>query len=815
MTPQYQHAPQQIFPLNTLSKHIKMVSLSLLLCGGLASTAGMAADTPAAGVLAAKTMAFNIPTQSIATALIEFTRQSRAQIMLSDGVSTAGLNSVGVTGNLSSQQALNKLLEGAGLYARQASSGDFVVSAKEGENPILGMEEIIVQGSYVINNRLDTATGLGLTLKETPQSVSIMTYQRIEDQNLQNLTDVVNNATGMSVKATDSSRDSYSVRGFGINSYQLDGVPIAWSPGYSAGETQTSTAIFERVEIVRGATGLLTGAGNPSASINLVRKHADSKKLTGAVSLEASRWSTYGATVDLGTGLNESGSVRGRVVINHEEGDSFVDYMGDESSVFYAVVDADITDSTLLRVGASHQENKPNGTQWGGLPTWYSDGTRTDWDRSKTTAPKWSSWASKSESVFVNLVHEFDNGWQAKFNLNHDKNTADLKLLYLSGLPDKVSGLGMGSSPYRSETSSEQRSINFQLTGDYSLFNRQHELVLGATHSELKFENHGYNRDNIDAVGDFSQWDGSFSEPTWSPKGLTTDKTTKQTGYYAASRLSLTDSLKVILGGRVADWGQKETFTLRDYGDNGVFIPYAGALYTVNDTHSFYTSYTEIFQPQDRRDRNGNYIDPLTGKSYEAGLKSSFFDDALHTTVAVFKIDQDNLAQLDPDFFVPNTSPPEPAQRAAQGTESEGFELEVIGEPIEGWNVSLSYTKFKAEDAEGEAVNTDQARELLKLFTTYNFTGSLNKLTIGGGVNWQGSSYTKLTNPVTGQPEKLEQESYSLVDLMARYELNESLSMQLNVDNLLDKTYYSQIGFYRQLAYGDPRNINLNVKYQF
>lgn len=819
MTRHNDNTSQKKFFLNILSKQIKKASFSFLVCGSLVSASAIAQsdeqNEPAARAPAEQAIAFDISAQLMASALGEFTRQSRVKVVLSESASMAGLTSVAVDGTLAPQQALEALLKGTGLVAQQVSSGDFVVSMNDIERPPKRMEEIIVERVYVVNDRLDTATGLGLTLQETPQSVSIMTFQRIEDQDLRTLTDVVNNSAGVSAKAKDSSRDRYSARGFDINNYQMDGVPIAWSAGYESGESQTSTVIFERVEIVRGATGLLTGAGNPSASINLVRKHADSNESTGSVMVEQGRFDNSAVTVDFSSGLNDSDSVRGRVVANYEESDSFVDYLSDKTSVFYAVIDADLTDNTLLRAGASYQNNDPEATQWGGLPTIYADGTLTDWERSKTTAAKWSSWASENENVFFNLVHRFDNGWKATLNLNNDKNTADLKLLYLFGAPDRVTGLGMRASPYRSNTSSEQSSVNLQLSGDYEFFDRQHELVMGAVNSTLEFKNHGYSRSDVAAVGDFNQWDGSYPEPTWSSLGLTRDKVTKQTGYYAATRLSLTDSFNIILGGRVADWEQTETFTNRDYGDSGVFIPYAGALYTFNDTHTVYTSFTDIFQPQDRRDRNGGYLNPLTGKSSEVGLKSTFFDDALHTTVTVFKTDQDNLAQIDSGFFVPGTAPPEQAQRAAQGTESEGFEFEVVGEPIEGWNVSFSYTQFTAEDEVGEEVNTDQPRKLLKLFTTYNFSGELYNLTVGGGVNWEGSNYTEVTNPVTNAPEKLEQEDYALVNLMARYDVNYQLSMQLNVDNVFDETYYSQIGFFGQLAYGEPRNINLNLKYQF
>jgi outer membrane receptor for ferric coprogen and ferric-rhodotorulic acid len=128
--------------------------------------------------------------------------------------------------------------------------------------------------------------------------------------------------------------------------------------------------------------------------------------------------------------------------------------------------------------------------------------------------------------------------------------------------------------------------------------------------------------------------------------------------------------------------------------------------------------------------------------------------------------------------------------------------------------VSFSYTNFTAKDADGVDVNTDQPRKMLKLFTTYRFPG-LRNLIIGGGVNWEGSNYTNTTNIVSGEPERLEQDAYSLVNFMARYEFNERLSGQVNLDNLTDETYYSQIGFYDQLAYGEPRNVNVRLRYRF
>lgn len=679
-----------------------------------------------------------------------------------------------------------------------------------------GLEEVIVEGKYTTPDKLDSATGLGLSVRETPQSVSVMTFQRIEDQNLKSLTDVVNNATGVSAKERDSSRYWFTARGFEIDNYQLDGVPIAWTPGGEAGESQTDMSIYERIEIVRGATGLLTGAGNPSAAINLVRKHADSKTLTGDVSLGASRWNNYDAMADVSTPVTRDGSIRARGVLSYVDGDSYTDLLGNTRKVAYGTVDADLGQSTLLRAGASYQNNEPTASTWGGLPAWYSDGSRTDWPDSKTVGADWTAWGSTVTNYFSSASHEFGNGWKATIEYNHTENDADLQLLYLYGTPDRATGLGLGASPYNSDTSRSQDSVFTNVSGNYSLFGREHEAVVGYQWTDGTEKTDTYAALDIPAVGNFNTWDGAYPEPAWSSERSRDVKLDReQTGVYAATRLSLTDAAHLVLGGRLANWEAKgESYGEQvDYKDDNVFLPYAGALYDVLEDHTVYASYTEIFQPQAELDRNGKQLDSIVGKGYEIGLKSSFLGGTLDTTVALFRIEQDNLAQVDDGYFVPGTI--FPAYYAAEGVTSEGFELELVGAITPDWEVSASYTNFEAEDANNEDVNTDQPRQMFKLFTTYTPSALLPDLTIGGGVNWEDSNYTDTINPVTGAAEKLQQDAYSLVNLMARYEITPQLSAQINVSNLLDEEYYSQIGFYDQLAYGMPRNISGELKYRF
>lgn len=676
------------------------------------------------------------------------------------------------------------------------------------------IEKITVVGNYTVNENIDTATGLGLSLFETPQSVSVITSQRIIDQGFSGINEVISQTVGVSAKQLDTTRNTFSARGFDIDKYQIDGVPLAWSLAGDSGETISDVSIYERIEVVRGATGLLTGAGDPSASINLVRKHANSAELKGYVNAGVGRWNNRFATADLSTGLDNQGDLRVRFVAKKEVGDSFMDIPEDDKTVLYGIVDADLTPQTSVSFGTSYQDNAPKGSTWGGLAAWFSDGTATNWDRNITSAADWTYWASTNENSFANLVHNFANGWQAKVSFNSTKNTADTQLLYIFGSPDKETGLGLSPWPYKSSGTSKQDSLDLQLKGDYQLLGRSHEFVVGMLNSDQQAKTVTFAQTSAFVpVGNFYEWTGdTYPEPTFSSTAdIAVDLETEQDGYYAATRLSLTDDLKLIAGGRLSKWERTgiNYSVIENYGDDSVFVPYAGLMYQLNANHNAYISQTEIFKPQNARVESGAFIDPLEGTNTELGLKSSFLDGAVQTAVAVFKIDQDNLAQAIGTFPPVGNNLPETMYRAAQGVESKGFEVEVIGRLMDNWNISAGYSQFKAEDAAGVEVNTDHPRKKLNIFTTYDFAKELEGLVIGGGISWEDEQYSGTA------PKILRQDSYSLVSLMARYEVTEQLSVQFNVDNLFDETYYSQIGFFDQYGYGTPRNFTLGATYSF
>lgn len=663
-----------------------------------------------------------------------------------------------------------------------------------------------------------TATPLSMSLRETPQSVSVITRQRIEDQDLRTILDVVNNATGVSINRYETSRGQFNARGFELNSLMIDGVPTIYEQPWSSGEIFSSLAMYDRVEVVRGANGLMTGAGDPSASLNLVRKRAYSTSLMGSLELSAGRWDTFGLGADVSTPLNGEGTIRARLVGEVSDGDSWIDLSATRRQTLYATLDVDLSPSSTLWFGLSRQETDADSPMWGGLPVWYADGSRTDWSRSKTTSARWAQWDTSHETYFVNLDHSFANEWQLNLSYNRGERKADSYLLYLFGSPGRNGSAPLFSFPGSYDTETTQDDYGIRLSGPFALLGREHEAAVGYVYSKQKF--HADSREALTGMGgvaNFDAYDGDFPEPVWAAKSFYGSSETHQEGLYAATRLNLTDSLKLILGARQS-WYEKTGIEV-DTEPSKIDVdheltPYAGIVYDLTPNLSAYASYTEIFLPQSVRDSRGQQLDPIVGESAEIGLKGEYFEGGLNVSVAIFHIKQDNLGQSTGELIDPSNPLSGFAFEATEGATSKGFELEISGELAPGWNAALGYTQFTVEDADGEDVNTLYPTQLLRLFTTYRLPGAWNRLTIGGGVNWQDAIHTYAINPA-GNPEKIKQDDYALVNLMARYEFTDNLSGQLNVNNLTDEKYFDLFDAFDALTFGAPRSVVASAKYRF
>ncbi|MCW4756579.1 TonB-dependent siderophore receptor [Enterobacter hormaechei] len=649
----------------------------------------------------------------------------------------------------------------------------------ENDSPDNSDKTIIVTGTindYSVQST-NAATKLNLATKETPQSVTVITPSRIKDQDLKTIGDVLKNTTRVSENSYDSDRFDYWSRGYRIDNFSYDGLPTATGSVSSFLDASLDMSIYDHVNVVRGATGLLTGVGNPSASVDLIRKHAVSKNFERTANLGGGTWDNYRGSVDISTPLTEDGSVRGRFITTLQTTDLQLNRYNKKNKLFYGVIDADLSPNTLLSIGYDYQDARPGAPTFGGFYFFDSAGKKINWSRKFNSAPNWAKWDVNTNNAFVTLDHFFSNDWEFKINGEYSETKTHEKLASFAGAPDAETG----SVTYEAIKNVENRkvySVDAFARGPFELFNHEHELVIGISASRQRTNSlsSSWNYFTVDNIYNFN---GSVSEPDWGSLSDQGTNRTYQRAIYATTRFNLTDDLKFILGGRFSDW----RVTGSDDNNKSKFIPYTGVFYNLNDTFTLYSSYTGIFNPQTYRDKNVAYLQPQIGKSYEAGVKASSFDDRLNTSLSVFKTTQSNFAEVDGQSYVLGTF--EQAYKAASDTTSRGFEIEASGALTDRWNLSAGFTHYVMHASSNEAVNTDIPRTTIKMFTSYKAPVLQDKLNFGGGVRWQNGTYKDITSNTT--TERVKQEAYTLVDLYARYDILPNVTAQVNVNNVFDK----------------------------
>ncbi|MET1080704.1 MAG: TonB-dependent siderophore receptor [Pseudomonas sp.] len=672
-------------------------------------------------------------------------------------------------------------------------------------------------GSYT-TGATRSATKLALSPRETPQSVTVITRQMMDDQGISSLSDALSKTPGITVTNLDTNRATFKSRGFDIDNVQVDGIPAATRFGNSL--DQTDLVIFDRVEVLKGANGLLSGFGSPAATINLVRKRPTSE-LSGYVSTSAGSWDTYRGEFDIGGRLTDSGNLRGRFVSAYEDGHSFQDHYQNTKEVLYGVLDFDLTPDTLLSVGINRQQNRPQGSSWGPNPLLHSDGSETDFSRSFNPATDWSNWGNTSTSYFASVEQQLANAWSLKLAFERSENDAPMELGSAgSGNPNAADGSGMylWLGKYRYE--SAQNSLDLFANGPFQLLGREHELVVGVSHRNVNGDDTNYSFTSA-AVPDIFNWHGDFAEPDWGSPVSRAHTDLKESAAYTSVRFKPADDLSLILGARLSNWDlqtEKSDYvsnlqTAEDLQETGVVVPYAGLVYDLSEQYSVYASYTSIFKPHEsERDLTNTTIEPEEGDSFEVGVKGEFFEGRLNTSLALFEIQQDNLAELTGQL-IPGTA--NFAYRAIAGAKTRGLELEASGELAPGWQVLGGYTHRITRDGNDDKISTTSPEDLFRVSTTYQLPGNFEQWTVGGGLNWQSKIWTNLYNPATDGDYEYTQKSYVLVDAMAKYDVTDDLSLTLNGNNLTNKKYFNNLGFYGGGFYGDPRNLTLTGRWSF
>lgn len=758
-----------------------------------------------------QTLVFHLPAGSLASTLNSIARQG-GQVISLDPALVEGKQAPAIEGKMSLQQALEKALAGSGLELWVTESGNFSVQPiPEDAGGSMSLDAMTVVdnqlGTITENTKsytpgtIASATKLVLTPRETPQTVTVITRQHMDDFNLTSINKVMEHTPGITVTSRDTERNEYYARGFGIRNFQYDGIPIQKNSAYSAGNTLSDMIAYDRVEVIKGASGITTGSGGPGATLNLVRKKP-THEFSGHTTAEVGRWDNYRTEWDVGGPLNESGSIRGRVVGAFQDRQSFMDHYKNQTKSYYGILEFDLSPETLLTFGADSNKSIPTGSSWGGIRLFNAQGNEVNVSRSFNPGATWSNWEQYSRSVFTQLDHHFDNGWVSRSYYTFQTNGYDAQLGSIGyGNPETPYLL---AGQYRGKT--KTHALELYASGPFELFGREHELVVGASayRNHFKGNNFGSRRISID---DFYDWNGKIGRPDWGAVTRVNDELTLQRAIYSTARFKVTDNLAVTLGGRITNYRlSRNTYAKK----TGEVTPFAGIVYDLNDNFSLYASYTSIFLPSSYRSEEGGLLQPDEGDSYEAGIKGEWFNGRLNASIAYFEVREDNRAE-----YVGFN--PERNENYYEGikAKTKGLEAEISGELTQGWNIQAGATWMTIRrDDNNKKISTEQPEYQFKLYTTYQLPGDWSGFTIGGGANYQGTAWMEVSNPVKGTVQN-RQEAFWLVNLMGKYQFNDKVSTSLNITNLFDKYYYSNIGYYSTKAYGEPRSMMLTTRWDF
>lgn len=700
------------------------------------------------------------------------------------------------------------------LYSSLALAISCAFNAVANEAEESDLEVVEVKGSYLSGYNAHSASGasrLELDIKDIPQSVSVITESQMEDYQLKDIDSVLDTATGINVERIETDRTYYTARGFDVTNFQVDGVGLPLSSGNN--HADEDTAIYDRVEVIRGANGLMTGVGNPSATINFIRKRPTAEN---SLSVAGTIGSWSHTRLELDASYHFSEQTAARAVFVTQDSESYLDRYEPKKNIYYVFLQHKFSDSTEVSLSHVINDSEATGNNWGANPLFYTDGSATDYDVSTNTSANWSFWDITKENTVFEISHIFSNGWNLRGTYSHKETDEDTELLYVYGTPDRNTELGLLGWASEYDNDNEHDLVDLYLTGEFALFGREHEFVVGVNHSSME----GVERSLYDyttgngfpVMPPFPEWDGNTPRPTFADGQTGSDLERDQKAYYFTARLNVTDNLHITLGGRQNDWEvEGDSYGVIQDASDEEFIPYIGGVYEINDDTVAYASYTETFISQTEVDINGNVLEPITGKSQEIGLKTSMLGENSLLSVAYFEAKQENVARFDE-----NSSPADPRHIATEGIESSGFEIDIAGEILPGLQTSIGFTSFDIEvDDEIDANVADYTPEnLLKLAATYTVP-QVEGLTIGMNLRWQ-DGISRLQGVVgegfanAGQQIITEQGAYSVIGLMARYQINDNLSLSVNANNVTDEKYLTSL-YWSQSYYGAPANYSATL----
>ncbi|AOA58144.1 TonB-dependent siderophore receptor [Acinetobacter larvae] len=813
---------------------------------------------------AQSTQPYAIAAGQLGDVLADFAMQSHVALSF-DPKLTQGLLSSGLQGAYNVQQGFLTLLAGTNLQLVQHEDASWSIREKTPDQPQAIVQLATIQlkaRSEAIRPSTQTASDVAelpvislsarpqtartegsqryttpkvttgkfeQSLRETPQSMSVMTRKQLDDQNISNLKEAMTQATGVTVTSNGAFAETgYQMRGYQATQQQ-DGLSVGANDSYSIAPAR-DMEIYDRIEILRGPAGLLEGNGDPSGVINMVRRRPTAEP-EGFVNLSYGSWNNMRVSVGANDRLTADGRIRGRAILTHQQKDFFYDSAEEHRNSAYAIVEADVGEHTLVTSSINYSQS--DSVPFYGWPPRGGDFSRKDFfgaDWNKTKVP------NAFEARF-DIEHALNDAWKVKFASIYQ----DQQLKSQMAIATTPNAQTQRTSYYGYKKDSRQVLYGGELSiaGKFELFDREHDLIFGGTwsRSDQKIGS-STSYDNPDRS---EYWNSDFlMHPRVDPNDIPdpnlnkTQTEVQKSSLYGAVKYKLLDDLTLTLGGRFSNYDEKSrgigAQNSSDWEKSAAkasmeFTPYAGLVWNFSKDMSWYVSYTDIFSPQTQKEWTGATVKPRVGWQVETGVKAEFFDGDLQSTLAVFRLRDENRATVDRDpSHYPNPHcQGDPLDIATLGcsiaggeNQTQGVELELVGKLTEQWDLIMSYIYTDSEVirsnstsswdyAVGSNFSPSTPKHAVKLWSTYNFNNGWN---VGGGLNAQSHLYDSTTNQRNA--------GFSVFNAHIGYKVNPQLDVALNINNLFDKHYFASMGYAaNRWMYGEPRNFMLSLRSTF
>ncbi len=781
-----------------------------------------------------QSISFNIPSQSLASALDAFINQSGWQISYSSSL-IRGKQSPGVQGNVTASTALSRLVARAGIVVRIGAPGSAALVAQtdvtgtvEGATtlaPIVVASENAwgpVEG--IVATQSGTGTKTDTPIEKIPQTINVVTAEEVAARGSVTVAQALRYTPGVNVNGfTDANKiaDEVTSRSFAPTPLYLDGAYLPYA-GSLGGALQIDPYWLERIEVLKGPSSVLYGQNQPGGIINLVtKKPLETPYREIKIGYDSNNQKEVG--VDVSGPLNDEKSILYRFTGLAKGGQEQIDFTKSDRVFMAPSVTLKADEETSLNLYGSYQHD-------GGVPDYQPlpyigtvvpgpDGRYIDRDLF-TGEPGWNDFNRNQYVIGADLDHSFSEDIKLRSRVRYVDVTDDYKGFYLRYFVPNPDGSSDQSQAVRNKLNWAQHNSVFSVDNNVEIeFDTgpvQHTAIVGIDYRRFSRKYDGYNDYEADPI---DLYDPVYGGATAAPP-LTTrwDNTLDQVGVYAQDQIEW-DRFVLTVGGRY-DWATINNKTLplvagdrtvTDKQNDGAFTGRIGLTYLFDNGVAPYVSYSESFLPQLGTTYEGKSYDPLTGQQYEVGVK--YRPDGLNAliTLSAFQITQQNALTDDNDHI---------GYSLQQGkTRARGVEFEAKAEILPGWNLigALSYTdaEYTNDSYYQDKKTTQHAPWAGAIWSSYEFqTGAFDGLTVGAGVRYTGTKFVDGYNTIKTR-------AFSVVDASLSYDLGavrpqmSGVKATLNVENLLDTRYVSDCGYAFGCSYGKARAVMANISYKF